>query len=235
MSIAFVDYRTSDEEMTNLSKYVDSIIKVPRYSRLYGAIDGHPDIQLALTNSDDFSLIVNRDIDLAFLERLNDLNIKFKLSSEFLGSAYPDNISLNAIVLKNHLIHNLKYTDSSLLDFSKDKVKVNIKQGYAKCSTVVLQEKALITSDKGIYRTLIEHEFDILLLNPGDILLPGLNYGFIGGSTGLLTSNKLGIFGDLSYYNQGNEVLKFLKKYDIEPISLRKGPLVDRGSLFTLS
>ncbi|MBL4931084.1 DUF6873 family GME fold protein [Clostridium paridis] len=235
MNIAFVDYRTSDEEMTNLSKYVDSIIKVPKFSKLYNAIDGHPDIQLSLTNSEDFSLIINKDIDSIFLEQLNNLNIKFKLSNGLIGSKYPENISLNAIVLKSYLIHNLKYTDSSLLDFSKDKVKINIKQGYAKCSTVTLREKALITSDKGIYKTLIEYGFDILLLNPGDILLPGLNYGFIGGSTGLLSSNKLGIFGDLSYYNQGNEVIKFLKKYDIEPISLRKGPLVDRGSLFTLS
>ncbi|MDD7794004.1 DUF6873 family GME fold protein [Clostridium sp. 'White wine YQ'] len=235
MNIAFVDYRTSDEEMTNLSKYVDNIISVPKFSKLYSAIDGHPDIQLSLTNSEDFSLIVNKDIDLAFLDQLNNLDIKFKLSNGFIGSAYPENISLNAIVLKDYLIHNLKYTDFSLLDFSKDKVKINIKQGYAKCSTVILREKALITSDKGIYKTLIKYGFDILLLNPGDILLPGLNYGFIGGATGLLSSNKLGIFGDLSYYNQGNEVLKFLKKYDIEPISLRKGPLVDRGSLFTLS
>lgn len=235
MNIAFVDYRTSDEEMSNLSKYVDSIITVPKYSKLYNAIDGHPDIQLSLTNSEDFSLIVNKDIDLTFLDQLNKLNIKYKLSTEFIGSTYPDNISLNAIVLKNYLIHNLKYTDSSLLVFSKDKEKINIKQGYAKCSTVVLREKALITSDKGIYKSLIEHDFDVLLLNPGDILLPGLDYGFIGGSTGLLTSNKLGIFGDLSYYNQGNEVIKFLKKYDIEPIYLRKGPLIDRGSLFTLS
>ncbi|WP_238884866.1 DUF6873 family GME fold protein [Clostridium sp. YIM B02551] len=235
MNIAFVDYRTSDEEMTNLSKYVDSIIKVPKFSKLYNAIDGHPDIQLSLINSEDFSLIINKDIDSTFLEQLNNLNIKFKLSNGFIGSTYPENISLNAIVLKSYLIHNLKYTDSSLLDFSKDKVKINIKQGYAKCSTVILREKALITSDKGIYKTLIEYGFDILLLNPGDILLPGLNYGFIGGSTGLLSSNELGIFGDLSYYNQGNEVIKFLKKYDIEPICLRKGPLVDRGSLFTLS
>ncbi|MEQ8197898.1 MAG: DUF6873 family GME fold protein [Clostridiaceae bacterium] len=234
MSTAFVDYRISAEEFKNLSQYVDNIIKVPRYKTLYAAIDGHPDIQLTLTGCCDPHLVVNKDIDSLFLDILHELKISFIFSQGSLGSSYPDNISLNALVLKDYLIHNLKHTDNSILDFCGGKTKINIRQGYSKCSTVILREKALITSDKGIYKRLKDYGFDILLLNPGNILLPGLEYGFIGGTSGLLNQNQLGILGDLVFYPQGAEVLKFLKKYDLEPIYLRKGPLIDRGSILTL-
>ena len=41
-------------------------------------------------------------------------------------------------------------------------------------------------------------------------------------------------FGELENYRYGEEVKNFLYKYDVEPVSLRKGKLIDRGSLLTL-
>ena len=50
----------------------------------------------------------------------------------------------------------------------------------------------------------------------------------------MISNNKMAFFGDLSYYKYGNKIKEFLFKYDIEPIYLRKGKLIDRGSLLTL-
>lgn len=49
-----------------------------------------------------------------------------------------------------------------------------------------------------------------------------------------LVKINLPIFGELSNYAYGLDIYSFLYKLDVEPISLRKGKLIDRGSLLTL-
>ena len=107
-----------------------------------------------------------------------------------------------------------------------------MKQGYTKCSTCIVNNHAAITSDVSIAKALNVEGVDVLLLPSGDILLPGLNYGFIGGATGLLCDNVLAFYGHLDHYLYGKEVLKFLNKHKVEPVFLRNGKLIDRGSIF---
>ena len=129
------------------------------------------------------------------------------------------------------MIHNLKFTDKKILDYCKDKKNIHVKQGYTKCSILPVQEKAIITNDKGIYNTLKNENFDVLLLPFGDIELSGFNYGFIGGVGGMISDNSMAFFGSLDNYIFGNEVKNFLYKYDVKPIYLNNTKLIDRGSL----
>lgn len=141
------------------------------------------------------------------------------------------NIGLNAVNLSNVFIHNLKYTDPVLIENVKDKNLINVKQGYTKCSVAVVSDNAIITSDKIIAQKAKEVSIDVLLIPPGDIILPGLDYGFIGGCCGLIEKDLMAFFGDLNYFNYGNEIKEFLYKHNVKPIYLRKGKLIDRGSI----
>ena len=133
------------------------------------------------------------------------------------------------------LVHGvLNFTDKEIINYCKTKKQIHIKQGYSKCSILPLREKVVITSDMGIYKTLIKENFDVLLIPFGDIELPGLNYGFIGGVGGMISSNSMAFFGSLEKYAFCDEVKKFLYKYDIKPIYLRDSKLFDRGSLLLL-
>lgn len=232
--ICFIDYRASDEEISNLKKLNLDIIKIPKCKKVYGAIDGHVDIQLNILNKSSKEVIVHKDISSDFLSTLKSKNIKYTLSNSSLSNKYPGDILLNALILDSFFIHNLKYTDKTLLSFQKEKELLNVKQGYTKCSVLPISDSAFITSDIGIFNVLKELNKDVLLLPPGDILLPELNYGFIGGIGGIIDSGKLGIFGELEHYKYGDDVYKFLYKHNVEPISLKKGKLIDRGSLFVL-
>ena len=120
---------------------------------------------------------------------------------------------------------------SKILDYCKNKKTINVKQGYTKCSILPVKEKAIITNDKGIYNTLKNENFDVLLLPFGDIELSGFNYGFIGGVGGMISDNSMAFFGSLDNYIFGNEVKNFLYKYDVKPIYLNNTKLIDRGSL----
>lgn len=231
----FIDYRATKEELNNLLKLNINPILVPKCNSVYEAINGHPDIQLnLLKNNSTNKVIVQKEIPEDFKNILIKNNINFIISKGTLSSKYPKDIILNSLILENYFIHTLKHSDENLLDSQKSKTHINVPQGYTKCSILPVNEKALITSDKGIFKSLKDYGFDILLLPPGDILLPSLNYGFIGGVGGMISNNKMAFFGELDSYKWGDEIKKFLFKYDISPIALRKGKLIDRGSLLAL-
>lgn len=231
----FVDYRITKEELLNLSKLNLNPILVPKSDDVYEAINGHPDIQLNVLKNNSFNkVIIQKNISNKFKEILKSNNISYILSKKSLSNTYPKDIILNSLILENYFIHTLKYTDENLLISQNSKIYINVPQGYTKCSILPVREKALITSDKGIFDSLKYYNFDILLLPPGDILLPSLNYGFIGGVGGMISNNKMAFFGDLDSYKWGDQVKKFLFKYDVSPLALKKGKLIDRGSLITL-
>ena len=231
----FIDYRTSDEEINNLKSLNLNVIKVPQCSNVYSAIDGHVDIQMnLLKNKSDHKIIVHKDIPSYFKKILEENHLTYILSKSSLSNTYPGDIILNSLILDDYFIHNLKFTDENLLNSQSGKTFINVPQGYSRCSILPVKEKAVITSDKGVFKALKEHDFDVLLVPPGDILLPSLDYGFIGGTGGMISENLMGFFGDLEDYEYGDEVKQFLYKYDVNHISLKKGKLVDRGSLFVI-
>lgn len=231
--ILIVDSRIDKEEKNNLISLGYNVLLCPICKDLYEAVCGHPDMLIHILSSR--RIICHNTMPLSFINKLKSLGFEIILSSLSLKSKYPHDIILNAVDTKDVFVHFLKYTDKNLLRNIKNKKIINVKQGYTKCSTAVINSSTFITSDKGIYNALTRENFDVLLLPPGDIILPGLNYGFIGGTCGLIDKNVLAFYGSLDYYKYGNEVKNFLSKHNIKPVYLRNGPLVDRGSIFRLS
>lgn len=230
MKYAIVDYRISNEEKLSLKELGFKVLVCPPSNILYEAVCGHPDMLLHII--DKKNIMVHKEMNIEFINSLNEIGLNVLFSKNNLSSLYPYDIILNAVNLSHLFMHNLKYTDPELLKKIDNKKFIDVKQGYTKCSTAIVSEHAIMTSDKTIAKALFEENIDVLLLPPGDILLPGLNYGFIGGCCGLLDDKLLAFYGDLNYYAYGKEVLKFLKKHNVEPTFLRKEKLIDRGSLF---
>ncbi|WBW99402.1 DUF6873 family GME fold protein [Oceanirhabdus sp. W0125-5] len=229
MNTIIIDYRTTQQEFFSLSKICSNIIMTKKYPILYSAIDGHPDIQVFSPFAS--KAIIHKEAHLHFIKSLTSSGIDVTLTNSSLGSKYPENVLLNAVLLKDYFIAALKFTDKSIIPFIDDKICINVKQGYTKCSTAVISNKALITSDKSIIKALEPYDIDVLEIPPGNIELPGLDYGFIGGTCGLLSEGELAFFGSLKKYRYGNEILKFLIKHDVKPIYLSDSHLIDRGSI----
>ncbi len=232
MKLALVDNRISDEEKNNLEKRNIKVILCPSSNLLYPAVCGHPDMLLHII--DEQTIIVHKNTDKEFVKLLKNLGINVILSSKSLENKYPEDIILNALNIGDIFMHKLNYTDPNLLSLIKHKKLLNINQGYSKCSTAIVSPNAVMTSDIKIEKLTKKNDIDVLLLPPGDIILPGLNYGFIGGTCGLLDDNTLAFYGNLNMYKYGNEVLNFLKKHNVKPVFLSEGKLIDRGSIFCL-
>lgn len=231
---SFVDYRITDEEFLNLKKQNVIPIKIPKTNLVYQAINGHVDIQLNILDKESKLIIVHKDIEDNFIKKLKKLSFNVILSNSSLKDNYPKDIVLNSLITKDFLLHNLKYTDKEILKNKEGRKLLNVSQGYTKCSTLVVSEKAFITSDKKISDTLKKEGYDVLLVPPGDIILEGLNYGFIGGTGGLISDDKLAFFGSLDFYKYGDKVKAFLKDHKVTPIYLSNSKLIDRGSILTL-
>ncbi len=232
MKYAIVDFRTSTEEKNNLKDLGYEVLICPPSNLLYEAVCGHPDILLHIISSD--TIMVHKNMNENFINKLISINFKVVFSKNRLHQKYPYDIFLNSVHMSSLFLHNLKYTDPNLMLYIKNKKLINVNQGYTKCSTAIVNDNAIMTSDKSIASALLDENVDVLLLPPGDILLPGLDYGFIGGCCGLLSEDFMGFYGNLNNYLYGNEVMKFLKKYNVKPIFLSNGKLIDRGSIFLI-
>ncbi|WP_291579209.1 DUF6873 family GME fold protein [Clostridium sp. UBA6640] len=233
MKLAIVDFRISNSEIKALQTLGCKVLKCPPNAKLYDAVCGHPDMLIHTISKS--TLMTHISMDKTFINLLqNDFNFDVIFSKNELKEKYPYDITLNAVNLRDYFIHNIKYTDEFLLKYMSDKTLINVRQGYTKCSTAIVNDNAIITSDNSIAKALKETTIDILLLPPGDIELSGLDYGFIGGSCGLLDEKHLVFYGDLKKYKYGSEVLTFLDKYNITPIYLSDNNLIDRGSIFFL-
>lgn len=229
MRYAIVDFRINDEEKQNLINLGVEIILCPPCRLLYDSVCGHPDMQIHFI--DKHTVIVHKDMNEIFINKLISIGLNVILSKNSLTDKYPEDIILNALNLPNLFVHNLKYTDKILLNNVQNKKLINVSQGYTKCSCAPVNKNAIITSDPSILKTLEGENIDILKIPSGDIILPGLDYGFIGGCCGILY-NYMIFFGDLNYYAYSEKIINFLGKYNLKPIFLRKGKLIDRGSIF---
>jgi hypothetical protein len=232
MSYVLVSSKISEEEENNLIKLNINPIKVPLCHKLSAAVSDHPDMLLNVI--DKKNILVHKDMDKSFTLFLSELGYNIHISDKILKKEYPEDILLNGLNLKDVFIHRLDKTDTALLKLLHGKKLINSKQGYSKCSVAVLSENAFITSDDNMEKILLLEGKKVLKLPYGDIILPGYNYGFIGGCCGLIGENVMAFYGDLSFYKYGQSVLNFLKENKIEAVFLRKGKLIDRGSILKI-
>lgn len=149
---------------------------------------------------------------------------------------YPNNVMLNCVVLNDELICNTKTIADEVLQMAiKDNLKIiNVNQGYTKCSTCIVNENAIITSDKSIYKS-CRNEMDVLLIRQGYIELTGTDYGFIGGSSFKYNRNTLVFTGNIKLHPDYKSIKSFVENHNVELLSLTENTMIDIGSIIPIS
>ena len=171
---------------------------VDRTAPVYDAVSCHPDIYYC---------------------RLPNGNV-FSSEAGEIGESYPQNIGFNAVCLDKYFIHNLKYTNPRLMAYVKNLglTPINVKQGYTKCSCVVVDGCSVITADNGIYSALSKlDDVNVLKVTEGHVNLPGFEYGFLGGASGRV-GDTVYFSGDLTKHPDFNTIEEFIhnRKLDIK-------------------
>ena len=72
------------------------------------------------------------------------------------------------------------------------------------------------------------------MIKPGGIDLKGLNYGFLGGASGLVSKKKIAFSGSLYTLEDNSKLIDYINGKGFEIVHLSKGRLMDYGSILPL-
>lgn len=234
VTLSIVDYRIEHETECFLLNMGIELIKTVPCHELYEAINGHPDIIMHPVGGNQIILAPNVFDRLA--PALAKKGFAVTKGATWLARNYPGNIAYNVLRIGKLAFHNTKYTDPEILKaLEENQVElVHINQGYSKCSVSILDAYHIITSDYKIAKTVEGHGIDCLLIKPGGIGLTGMNYGFIGGASGLLAEKCIAFTGDIKQHADGEKILDYISNCGFTSIILTSGGMTDIGSIIPL-
>ena len=207
-----LDIRTPHECQLSLSEQGFDIVLLPSFSALDPRVASHPDMLIFVYGNKIFTPRAYYKEAHTELDRLALLTEKdLVLTDDILLPEYPRDIAFNSFICNGHIFGNTKHISSEMHKItSADGIKsVNVRQGYAKCSTVVLNG-AIITADIGIHRKAIGHNIDSLAVSGEGVILNGYNCGFIGGASGFCKEMSTVYFcGNIDLHPDGEKIKSF--------------------------
>lgn len=225
-----------NEIYENLSKLGVTPVKLHGFEKFgkFHPLSYHPDMFCFNLESNKWLFYeeiyeINKDI-------INKLNLDITIIENPASCEYPHDTGLNAAMFGDNLICNARHTNPKIIEYARQAGKniIDVKQGYAKCSVCIVDENSIITSDVSIYSKASRHKIDVLLIEKGHINLDGYNYGFIGGCSGLVNSDKLAFTGNIELHPDYHNIKNFCEGRGVETVSLSHKKLYDYGSLFKI-
>lgn len=180
--------------------------------------------------------VVVADGETYLTEKLQRYGFAVTHSNICISNAYPNDIVLNAARVGNYLFAKSTELDPAIGCHCMEKhiEIIPAKQGYAKCSTAVVNRDSIITEDPSISEAAKKKGIDVLTITPGHVRLEGYNYGFLGGTCGLIGKNKLAFFGNIQTHPDYEKIRNFCVSKNVTLISLTDGPLIDVGGILPL-
>lgn len=155
-------------------------------------------------------------------------------TDSFIKGEYPSDIGLNFTVMADKIIGKTDSADRKLTELTGSLKNINVRQGYCKCSCLVVDENAIITDDESIYKVLLNNGVEALKIDKGDIRLPGHNYGFIGGASCKISQDEILFFGDITGHRDYKKIAGFIEKHGFK-IEYLKFPLTDFGGIIPIT
>lgn len=229
---ALIDPCLPEKAVKKLKNLDIEPLAVPVTGLVDRPVAGHPDIQVFLHHGAAF---VHPDIDSNFHRELS-LRCEVKSGLTRLSPAYPRDIAYNIAAAGNFAFHKTNVTDPVIVDYlkGKDVTLIDVKQGYTKCSTLIVDDRSIITADLSIHNAALKNDFDSLIISPGHINLPGYKYGFIGGAAGKF-DNMVLITGSIDHHPDRDRIYSFIEAKGLSVMLLSDEPACDSGSILISS
>ena len=208
------------------------VLRIPVSTLFAAPVAAHTDLRCWLCG-DGSGLCTDEAVQVEF----EKMDVHLYRTNVYKFSEYPQDCSLNAAQVGHYVFANPACICVELLQlFDRQNLTlVPVKQGYAKCSTAVVCEDAIMTADRGIAKAARQIGLDALLLEPGYVALPGYPYGFLGGVCGKLDADTLAFAGCVQRHPQADLILRFLEKHGVKAVSLYEGPLQDIGGILPVA
>lgn len=227
-----IDSRMRIFEKNKLKELGYDLFEIIPNPNLYYEISAHPDIHC--------TKIKDKIICDSYINIPNSI-----IGKTILKNKYPLDIAYNICITNNTAIHNFKHTEKKILE-KLDELnykKININQGYSKCSISVITDNSLIVTDSKIADILMKNNFEVLLISQKvteNIHLyknSNLEYsnmtGFIGGVISRI-DDFVFISGDLNFIDKNNEIRNFIEKKNLKIIEFLNYDIIDYGGIIKI-
>ena len=194
-------------------------------------LSGHADLSVLHAGGDQLWLAPYLKESL-FEKQLYDLGFNLDFAPIKQSAVYPRDAQLNACICGKHAICNRNIVPKDIVEALTNNgfQFIDCRQGYGKCSVCVVDGGAIITADRGIEIAARKAGLEVLLIDPGNIVLDGFSHGFIGGAGFKISDSKLAFTGTIDHYKSKNEIFDFLISRHVEPVFLTERPIFDIGS-----
>ena len=210
------------------------LIKMPTFEALQTPVSAHPDMLFFLGKG---RIVCHKDYFAIAEEQINKIakasNCEIIFSGENIGREYPLDVLFNAAPVGNMLICRRDAVSGMVAETYGEKNIINVKQGYAKCSTCVVSDNAIITADVSIAKAAEKRGIDVLVISPAGVRLDGYDCGFIGGASGADGENVY-FCGNVDLHPDGEKIKAFCKKQGKTAVSLSNELLYDYGTLMII-
>lgn len=234
VSLCMIDGRAPRAVTEMLKSFGADVIPTGRCDGLYEGVSYHPD--MLFNHLGGREIVAPPNAPEATVLRLKSYGFEIIEGSTPVYRKYPYDTAYNVARIGELCVCNAKHTDRKLMDRLYDAGAhiIDVKQGYTRCSICIVDDHSIITSDEGVYGVLRKYDLDILKIRPGFIELPGLDYGFIGGSSGLISSDRLFFVGNISLHPDRKKIERFLREHNKKMISVYGCNLLDVGGVMPL-
>jgi len=209
-------------EYFNINNY--KMIFIPENKNLQKPINSHTDMNCCKINETIFC-------DENIYDLIKNINYNIIKGESKLQKNYPFDIAYNAAFVGKFLFCNKKYAEPKILEYA-EKYNISIidvKQGYTKCSMIVLNKNNIITSDIGIYNKCKNLKINSLFVTNKNVKLNGYNNGFICGCA-FVTDNELIFTGDITKHNDYFKIIEFCDNINFKIKFIENCDLYDFGS-----
>lgn len=229
--IAIISPDAPIEILDNLRKRDIEPVIMSRTDRVARPLSGHPDMQIFVHGGRVFC---HPDIARPFLEKIEP-HAKIVICPTRLAPDYPRDIPYNIACTGLAAFHHHASIDPLLAEHLKCQgISLRgVPQGYAKCSTLIVDDGSIITADESIRLAAIAAGLKALKIRPGFIGLPGYAFGFIGGATGR-AGDMILCTGTLEHHPDYELMLGFISDRGKYFVALGKAPAVDMGTIYTI-
>ncbi|MBQ7501066.1 MAG: hypothetical protein IJT91_09255 [Clostridia bacterium] len=199
------------------------VVLLPGYGKLPEPVRSHPDMLVFAAGG---SIVTDGGYYAANRSLFDSLGKAVIISGKCISDKYPGDVAFNSFDIDGTLFGRL----DSLSDEVKNMFdkKVNVRQGYAKCSTVLLPDGSVITADAGIASAVSANGREVLVIGAGNIDLPGYDAGFIGGAS-FVYGGYLYFFGDPALHPDGERMIVFAEDHGCGAAALSDTKLFDHG------
>ena len=235
MRYAFVDFRISKAIKNALSSFADNIISLPPLLALPAPVASHPDMLIWCYGKTIVTWSAYKAQNADIFTELERAGFEILTSNETPSDKYPLDVPLNVATVGANIIANTRAVSQKIKEIAADRglSLLHTNQGYAKCSTCIVSERAIITADASIHALAEKNGISSLLVSTDGVALDGYDKGFIGGASGS-DGTSLFFCGDLSNHPDGKRIAAFCAEHGKKAVSLSNEPLYDYGTVLFL-